>query len=323
MSGKSYQSSLFDSQEQKPKKYVPELDKLYAEVGSFRKSKDYMDLLKFIKKFPKIAPYNAMLVRIQRPGSEFVASASEWEKLFNRKIDPGAMPLIILQMFGPVGFVFELGDTYGPNPFPKEILDPFGVVGKVSETMYQATIENIKNDRIIYREEKYGTGMAGIISLVFDEKVKKVVERKYKSNYHLSTARYEMVVNSGLDVTTKFTTMLHELGHLYCGHMGTPNSKWWKDRRRFNLSLESMEFEAESVCWLICGRLGIENPSAEYLEGYTNKNGEIPDVSVDTILKATGSIESLIKGNVMPHRNKVEKKIQKDPYHEIIVEVDD
>ena len=319
MSGKSYQSSLFDSQEQKPKKYVPELDKLYAEVGSFRKSKDYMKLLNFIKKFPKIAPYNAMLVRIQRPGSEFVASASEWEKLYNRKINPGAMPLIILQMFGPVGFVFELGDTYGPNPFPKEILDPYGVVGEVSEKMYQATIENMKNDRIIYSEAKYGIEMAGRICSVSD----KELTRKYINIEHISKARYEMVVNSQHTPTTRFATMLHELGHLYCGHIGTPNSKWWKDRRRFNLSLESMEFEAESVCWLICERLGIENPSAKYLEGYTNENGEIPDVSVDTILKATGSIESLIKGNVMPHRNKVEKKIQKDPYHEIIVEVDD
>lgn len=69
--------------------------------------------------------------------------------------------------------------------------------------------------------------------------------------------------------------------------------------------------------------MGIKNPSAEYLKGYTKENGEIPYVSVDTILKAVGSIESLIKGNAMPNRNKVEKKIQKDPYHEIIVEVDD
>jgi len=318
LSGQSYQSSLFDSQEQKPKKYVPELDKLYAEVGSFRKSKDYMELLNFIKKFPKIAPYNAMLVRIQRPGSKFVASASEWEELYNRKINPGAMPLVILQMFGPVGFVFELGDTYGPNPIPKEILDPFGVVGEVSEKMYQATIENMKNDRIIYREAKYGTGRAGQISLVSGKKL----TRKYKNTEYRSKARYGMVVNAQHTPTTRFATMLHELGHLYCGHIGTPNSKWWKDRRRFNLSLESMEFEAESVCWLICERLGIENPSAEYLDGYINENGEIPNVSVDTILKATGSIESLIKGNAMPHRNKVEKEVLKG-MNKIIVEIDD
>lgn len=318
MSGKSYQSFLFDSQEQKPKKYVPELDKLYTEVGSFRKSKDYMELLKFIKKFPKIAPYNAMLVRIQRPGSKFVASVSEWEKLYDRKINPGANPLIILQMFGPVGFVFELRDTYGRD-FPKELLNPFCVDGEVSEKMYRATIENMKNDRIIYREEKYGTERGGLISSVSGKKL----TRKYKNKDHRSHARYEMVVNSQNELATRFTTMLHELGHLYCGHLGTPNNKWWKDRAGRSLSLESREFEAESVSWLICERLGIKNPSAKYLKGYTNENGEIPDVSVDTILKATGSIESLIKGNAMPHRNKVEKKIQKDPYHEIIVEVDD
>jgi hypothetical protein len=33
-------------------------------------------------------------------------------------------------------------------------------------------------------------------------------------------------------------------------------------------------------------------PSAEYLSGYTGKDGKIPDISVDTVLKAVGIIEA-------------------------------
>ena len=75
------------------KKDTPELDKLFSEVSTYKKSEDYKELLEFIKKFRHIAPYNAMLIHIQKPGSEFVASASDWKKRFNRTIKPGARPL--------------------------------------------------------------------------------------------------------------------------------------------------------------------------------------------------------------------------------------
>ena len=29
---------------------------------------------------------------------------------------------------------------------------------------------------------------------------------------------------------SRYATIVHELGHLYCGHLGTPNAKWWPDR---------------------------------------------------------------------------------------------
>lgn len=56
-------------------KLVPELDKLFIEVGIYRESKDLKNLFEFIKKFRNIAPYNAMLLHVQKPGSQYVASA--------------------------------------------------------------------------------------------------------------------------------------------------------------------------------------------------------------------------------------------------------
>lgn len=44
--------------------------------------------------------------------------------------------------------------------------------------------------------------------------------------------------------------------------LGTPNKKWWPDRR--GLSSSASEFEAESVSYLVCNRLGIETPAEEY-----------------------------------------------------------
>ena len=103
---------------------------------------------------------------------------------------------------------------------------------------------------------------------------------------------YGMVVNNNLPNELKFTTILHELAHLYCGHLGTPYPNSWSDRR--SLDKNQREFEAESVCWLICEMMGIKNPSAEYLSGYLNNNKEIHNISIDAVLKAVNLIEPMV-----------------------------
>jgi hypothetical protein len=55
---------------------------------------------------------------------------------------------------------------------------------------------------------------------------------------------FELLLNSVLSAEARYGTLVHELAHLYCGHLGTPNGRWWPDRQ--NLSLAVREFEAES-----------------------------------------------------------------------------
>ncbi len=85
--------------------------------------------------------------------------------------------------------------------------------------------------------------------------------------------------------------MVHELAHLYCGHLGTPDARWWPDRR--GLTDTQREFEAESVTYLVCGRLGIDNPSAEYLAGYMEQHPAVPAISIECVMKAAGLIEQM------------------------------
>lgn len=44
---------------------------------------------------------------------------------------------------------------------------------------------------------------------------------------------------------------------------------------------------------MVCARRGIENPSAEYLAGYVRKSGEVPPISLDSVMKAAGLIEDM------------------------------
>jgi len=41
------------------------------------------------------------------------------------------------------------------------------------------------------------------------------------------------------------------------------------------------ECEAESISYLVCTRLGIETPSAEYLAGYLGEGGMMPPISLE------------------------------------------
>jgi hypothetical protein len=291
-------------------KSLPELDKLFYEIGTYRESHEIKMLFDFVKKFPHIAPYNAMLLHIQKPGSQYVASAVEWQRRFNRIVNPGARPLVILRPFGPVSFVFDLGDTTGEDPFPEKLLNPFKVKGSIKKTVFNNLLSNLKRDGILYCETEHGTSSAGFIQTNHSNTKSKIIHGKKE---YLVNILYNMVINRKHPIETKFATILHELGHLYCGHLGTPNPKWWPDRR--NLKINEEEFEAESVCWLICERMGIKNPSAEYLKGYLIENRYIPNISIDTVLKAVASIESMIHGSKEPRKELVlETKVVKSKH---------
>jgi hypothetical protein len=70
------------------------------------------------------------------------------------------------------------------------------------------------------------------------------------------------------------------------------------------LSDEVHEFEAESVSYLLCGRLGINSPSAEYLSGYVKNHNETLAISLDCIIKSAGLIEQMGRERLKPREHK-------------------
>ena len=283
------------------------LDELFSLTRQYRSSVAFRDLLTFVGKFRYYSPFNAMLVHVQMPGATYVAPPKRWLRDYSRRIKAGARPLVILQPKGPVMFVFDVSDTEaGPNapPLPPEVEKPFETrSGKISDQRLAKTIANAKRDGVLVSQREAGSQSAGEITSVRSGQYIEFFFGDLRQPQSVQIPyRYQVLFNSKHSNEAKYATLSHELGHLYCGHLGTPNEKWWPNR--VNLEIKAREFEAESVCYLVCARTQIDNPSHEYLSGYLEKQADVPIISLDSIMKAVGLIEEMGDGGLKPRKEK-------------------
>ena len=236
-----------------------------------------------------------MLVHTQMPGARFVAPPHRWLNEYRRTIRSEARPLVILQPMGPVMFVFDVSDTVPENdapPLPPDVEHPFEVRGGRVKGELRRTTDNAIRDGIHVAERDAGSQNAGEIrSANSNQQLWFQTKWRPKAEFEPVPLRYQVLLNSRHSPEAKYATLVHELGHLYCGHLGTPNDRWWPDRRGLDHARE--EFEAESVCYLVCSRLGIDNPSEAYLASYLRDSAEIPDISLECVMKAAGLIEQM------------------------------
>jgi len=205
-------------------------------------------------------------------------------------------------------FVFDVSDTEPEKdapPLPSEVEHPFDVrQGQIGGEL-ETTIENAKRDGVSVAERKEGSQRAGSIEFVKSgQPLSFLVKQRPQKEYVQVRHRYTLILNSNHSVETKYATLVHELAHLYCGHLGTPNEKWWHDRR--GQSREVQEFEAESICYLVCHRLGIENSSEKYLAGYLKENtgGDVPEISLECVMKSAGLIERMGRERLKPRKER-------------------
>ena len=271
------------------------LDELFNLARHYKSSGAYHELIKFIARFRWYSPFNAMLIHIQMPGATFVAPPNRWLRKYFRCIKVEARPLVILQPMGPVMFVFDVSDTEpkeGAPPLPREVEHPFEVWSGRIGGQFAQTIESAKRDGVAISERQAGSQSAGEISVAAPgNHLDFLFKKGPQPEYRRVPLRYSLLLNANHPREAKYATLVHELGHLYCGHLGTPNDKWWPDRR--NLREDLCEFEAESICYLVCGRLGINNPSDEYLAQYVKNHPETPPISLDCVMRAAGLIEQM------------------------------
>lgn len=268
------------------------LDGLFYLAKQFQTSREYFDLLQFAGEFHWYSLYNAWLVRMQKPGAEFVARADKWYYEYKREIRPGAQPLVALRPMGPVMFLFDVVDTIAmPDapPLPQQAENPYQAKGLGATDFLDKASRNAQRDGIEIYGSRTGSLDAGLIQEVEPGRIKNVrFGTGTKARVEPIPVRYGIAINENQDDVTRFATLAHELAHLYCGHLGTPSDQWWPDRRHVTHVVR--ELEAESVSYLVCKRLAIETPSEKYLSDFVERHDHVLAIGMDVIVRAASLI---------------------------------
>jgi hypothetical protein len=263
------------------------LDDLISRSLAYRTGPELKDLFDFMRRFPHIAPYNAMLLHIQNPRIEFALRASMWERKYERRVRVGARPYVILQPFGPVAFVFDLADTTPINPnrdfVPEIVTNPFPAKGQPPADALKKLIAACLKIRIVVQQQDLAANPAGSVIRLWD-------------------ATFSITLNSKHTEAQRVGTIAHELGHVFCGHLGAVKDRFWPDNS--NAAKDVREFEAEAVAYLVTDRLGLDIGSHKYLAGYlSDASRPLPNSSLDTVLTAAGKIEEMLRGTFRVRRS--------------------
>lgn len=254
------------------------LDQLLSDSRLYTQSKDYKELLNFVVRLRNFAPFNAMLLQVQKPGLRYAASARDWRERFGRTPKEGARPLLILWPFSPVALVYDVMDTEG-DPLPEDVAS-FFAHGPIDEKCLVSFIPLLKKKRIEWYRVDTGDMKAGSIH-VFRHTAKDKEVRQYQIH-----------MNRNHSPAVQFTTLTHELAHLFLGHLGP--DKALNVPKRPQMTDAQMELEAESMAFVVCGRNGVTSKSETYLTHYVNQNTTVDDIDLYQVMRAAGQIETLL-----------------------------
>jgi len=259
------------------------LDGLLEESRLYKTTQDYKELLDFTVRLRNFAPFNAMLLNIQKPGLTYAASARDWGLRFNRRPKRDARPLLILWPFGPVALVYDVLDTEGDD-LPEDA-QMFPARGVIEEQRMKDFAGMLGKKGIEWAAFDGGDGSAGSI------------EAKSKPGNDPKAKRYYLMrINRNHSPVVQFVTLAHELGHLCLGHLGKDHAL--KIPERFGVPHTQREIEAESVAYIVCHRQNITPKSQTYLSKYVSDGAgtddELSGMDFYQVMRAAGQVETLL-----------------------------
>jgi hypothetical protein len=263
------------------------VDEIFAKNARFRDSREYMNLLGFIARFPTYSAFNGFLMYIQNPSATHVATARSWARKFNRRPKTDARPLIILAPMAPVRFVFDIKDTEG-TAVPDNLLEPLAIKTEHLIKMYANVMANCLIQGIAVYETHLDRDLRDTAT-----RMTPALRKKYKELNLKIHANYLITVNQELSLEAKYASLAYELGHVFCGHLGIDGSAWWLERHGLNPGGE--ELEAASAAYLVSRRAGLTSGTEKFLSDYPDGNQAIPVISLNAVLQAVTYIEGMGK----------------------------
>ena len=255
------------------------LAEMLEQTRLYHSSQEYLDLLDFMARMGNFSPFNALLLRIQRPGLAWAASRWDWKIRFEREVKADARPLLILWPFGPVALVYDVLDTEG-QPLPEAASQMFRATGPVTKAQMQGWVKRLGRKNILVEMRDWGDAKAGEI----------ICEVPAKQAHEVS--QYRLRINRNHDPNVQFATLAHELGHLFLGHLGL--DQYHAIPAIDFIPAGTAELEAESLSYLVCKRWRVATRADSYLVDYAKPGTKVDAIDLDRLTRATGQVEAIL-----------------------------
>ncbi|MDT4849131.1 hypothetical protein FQZ97_832420 [compost metagenome] len=102
-----------------------------------------------------------------------------------------------------------------------------------------------------------------------------------------------MRINQNHAPNVQFSTLAHELGHLFLGHLGADERLSIPERPP--LTHAQRELEAESFAYLACRRNGVDCKSQTFLAEYVSEHTNVDNLDIYQLVRAVGQLETLLE----------------------------
>lgn len=263
------------------------VDEMFAASTRFRDNRYVMELLRFIARFPGYSAFNGLLLYTQNSSVTYVATARRWKQKFGRQPRSDARPIVILAPMAPILFVFDIQDTEG-TPLPSTLLRPRGTQPQLLGKIYTNTRHNCTVHGIAVNETTMDHGTTGTAS-----RITPALRKEYQDLDLQKDTSYLILIDRTQPLEDRYSSLTHELAHIFCSHLGIDRHAWWPEREDLNVNGE--EIESDAAAYLVCKRLGLQASSAEHLSNYIEKNHELPVFSLNAVLQSVSYIEKMGK----------------------------
>lgn len=268
----------------------------FGKVTGFADLLDRIAMLCFATGY---SPFNALLMLLQRPAATHVLPAHQWQERYGFVIRPGEQPMVLLQPGGPLMFLLDVSQVEpgaGALPLPIHLSNPYAMpdAPDVDHAVHWIA-ENAKFDGVRVTPAPLGTGFAGCVSRSRSGATQRLTVRKRPlPEAHDVPVRFDVELNRSYSPTEKLATIAHELGHVYCGHLGADRDDHWKDRSA--VDRDTRELEAESVARVVFASLapGVQLP--DHLSQYFAEEPDLAGASLEAVLKAAGRVLDIATG---------------------------
>ena len=107
---------------------------------------------------------------------------------------------------------------------------------QLSAKVYSNTQLNCSLQGIAVRETMLGQDMQGTT-----DRLTPALRKQYKDLNIQKDTTYIIHLNKSHNQELKFASLAHELGHIFCGHLGIDRNAWWPEREDLNISNEEIE----------------------------------------------------------------------------------